>query len=147
MLIRSRRAPLSIGLTAALVGTLAFAVPALAAARLSTEMTGAQEVPGPGDPDGSGRAIVKLNRGKSQICYSLTVSGIAPAIAAHIHVGPAGVAGPVVVPLIPPNSGSSSECKTVDRDLIVAIAQDPANYYVNVHNAEYPAGAVRGQLG
>ena len=147
MFIHHRRAPLSAALVAALVGTMAFAVPALAASRFSVQMTGAQEVPGPGDPDGSGTAVIRLNRGKSQICYSLTVTGIAPAIAAHIHVGPAGVAGPVVVPLIAPNSGSSSECKTVDRDLIVAIAQDPANYYVNVHNAEYPAGAVRGQLG
>lgn len=146
-MIQRHRTPLSLALTAALVGTLAFAVPALAAARFSVEMTGAQEVPGPGDPDGSGRAVIRLNRGKGEICYSLTVTGIAPALAAHIHVGPAGVAGPVVVSLVPPNSGSSSACGTVNRDLIVAIAQDPANYYVNVHNQDFPAGAVRGQLG
>lgn len=146
-MIHRRSAPLSVALIAALVGILAFAVPALAAARSSVQMTGAQEVPGPGDPDGSGRAIIRLKRGKSEICYTLKVTGIEPAIAAHIHVGSAGVAGPVVVPLIPPNSGSSSECKAVDRDLIIAIAQDPANYYVNVHNTDYPAGAIRGQLG
>lgn len=146
-LVLIRRAPLSIGLTAALVGTLAFAAPALAAARFSTQMTGAQEVPGPGDPDGSGRAIIKLNRGKSQVCYSLMVTGIAPAVAAHIHVGAAGLAGPVVVGLNAPNSGTSSGCVTVDPALLSDIARNPENYYVNVHNQEYPAGAVRGQLG
>jgi hypothetical protein len=109
-------------------------------------MTGAAEVPGPGDPDGSGSAVLRLNRGQGEICYELAVSGIAPAFAAHIHVGTAGVAGPVVVPLAAPSEGSSSGCAAVDRDLVKAIIQHPENYYVNVHNAEYPAGAVRGQL-
>jgi hypothetical protein len=36
---------------------------------------------------------------------------------------------------------------TADRELLKAIASDPEDYYVNVHNADYPAGAVRGQLG
>jgi hypothetical protein len=69
---------------------------------LSTTLTGAEEVPGPGDPDGSGRAVLTFNPGQEQVCFELTVSGIEPANAAHIHVGPAGVAGPVVVPLLPP---------------------------------------------
>lgn len=113
---------------------------------LSTTLTGAAEVPGPGDPDGSGEAVLQLNHGQSQVCFQLTVSDIAPATAAHIHVGPVGVAGPVVVGLTPPTGGSSSGCVTADRDLIKAIMQDPDAYYVNVHNADFPAGAVRGQL-
>jgi hypothetical protein len=64
---------------------------------LSTVLTGAAEVPGPGDPDGRGTARLTLNQGQEEICYDLTVSGIAPATAAHIHVGTADVAGPVVV--------------------------------------------------
>jgi hypothetical protein len=113
---------------------------------LSTALTGAEEVPGPGDPDGSGEAVLTLNHGQGQVCFQLNVSDIAPATAAHIHVGPEGVAGPVVVGLTPPTGGSSSGCVTADRDLIKAIIQDPDAYYVNVHNAEFPAGAVRGQL-
>jgi hypothetical protein len=113
---------------------------------LATTLTGAEEIPGPGDPDGSGTARLELNIGTGEICYELAVSGIAPATAAHIHVGQAGVAGPVVVPLAPPTSGSSSACTTVDPALIKAITKDPQLYYVNVHNAEFPAGAVRGQL-
>ncbi|HEX6292564.1 MAG TPA: CHRD domain-containing protein [Herpetosiphonaceae bacterium] len=112
----------------------------------STTLTGAAEVPGPGDPDGSGTATLTLNPGQGEICYELTVTGIAPARAAHIHVGGADVAGPVVVPLAAPTSGVSSGCATVDRDLILAIIMNPELYYVNVHNAEFPAGALRGQL-
>lgn len=113
---------------------------------LSTTLTGAAEIPGPGDPDGSGEVFMTLNYGQGEICYQLSVSDIAPATAAHIHVGPAGVAGPVVVGLVAPTSGVSSACASVDRDLIKAITHDPSNYYVNVHNAPFPAGAIRGQL-
>jgi CHRD domain-containing protein len=115
--------------------------------KFTTTLTGAAEVPGPGDPDGSGTATITLNPGQGQVCFELTVSGIAPAAAAHIHVGPVGVAGPVVVGLAPPTSGSSSGCiSDVNSDLIKNIIQHPEEYYVNVHNAEYPAGALRGQL-
>lgn len=112
----------------------------------ATTLTGAAEVPGPGDPDGSGTATLRLNPGQGEICYTLTVEGVAPIRAAHIHVGTSDVAGPVVVPLAAPTSGSSSACATVDRDLILAIIQNPEQYYVNVHNADFPAGALRGQL-
>lgn len=110
-------------------------------------MTGAAEVPGPGDPDGSGTASFRLNPGLQQICYTLEVSDIAPALAAHVHLAGPGVAGPVVVPLIAPHEGMSSGCADVDRDLVLDILRDPGAYYVNVHNADFPAGAVRGQLG
>ena len=146
-MIKRHRVPLSLGLTGALLG-LAFAAPAFAAGtQITTSMTGAEEVPGPGDADGSGTAVIRLNKGKGEVCYELTVSGIAPATAAHIHVGPPGIAGPVVVSLAPPASGSVSACTTgVDAELIKAIAKTPGDYYVNVHNADFPAGAIRGQL-
>ena len=112
----------------------------------TTTLTGAAEVPGPGDPDGAGTASLSLNPGQGEVCYELSVSGIAPAVAAHVHVGPAGLAGPVVIPLAAPTEGSSSACASASRELVLAIIQNPQNYYVNVHNAEYPAGALRGQL-
>jgi len=111
-----------------------------------TTLSGAEEVP-PADPDGTGFASITLNVGQSSVCWELSVSNIAPASAAHIHAAPAGVNGPVVVPLSPPTSGSSSGCaENVDPALIQAIIDSPERYYVNVHNAEFPGGAVRGQL-
>lgn len=114
--------------------------------KLQTSLTGAAEVPGPGDPDGSGTATVSVNPGQKRICYKLSVSNIAPATAAHIHEAPAGVAGPVIITLSAPTGGSSSGCVTVTRDLALEILKDPADYYVNVHNTAFPRGAVRGQL-
>jgi hypothetical protein len=112
----------------------------------STTMTGAEEAPGPGDPDGSGTANFTLNQGQEEICFELNVTGIEPAAAAHIHIGDVGEPGPIVVGLTPPTDGSSSGCVSVDPDLIKAIRQNPEDYYVNVHNATFPAGALRGQL-
>ena len=147
------RRPLTAALlSAALVGTASIALATSAVAGpggrpLDAVLTGAAEVPGPGDADGMGTASLRVNPGTGQICYTLTVAGIDPATAAHIHVAPAGVAGPVVVPLTAPTNGSSTACTDVDRELARDIVRDPESYYVNVHNPAHPAGAVRGQLG
>jgi hypothetical protein len=111
-----------------------------------TILTGGQEVPGPGDDDGFGLSGVTINVHRGRICYALTVKHIEPATAAHIHRGDAGVAGPIAVPLDPPSDGFSAQCLTVDRELAGEIAHNPRGFYVNVHNADFPAGAVRGQL-
>lgn len=115
--------------------------------KLQTALTGAAEVPGPGDADGTGTAEITVNSGQNRVCYKLSVSNIAPATAAHIHEAPPTAAGPVVVTLGAPNAaGVSSGCVTVTRALALEILKRPADYYVNVHNAAFPAGAVRGQL-
>ena len=113
---------------------------------LSATMTGEAEAPGPGDPDGSGTAEFRVNPGQGEVCYTLTVSDIAPATAAHIHRAPPGAPGPVVVPLAAPTSGTSSGCASVDRALAQELIRNPGAFYVNVHNASHPGGAVRGQL-
>ena len=87
-----------------------------------------------------------LNHGQGEVCFELTAENIDPATAAHIHVAPVGVPGPIVVPLTPPTDGSSSGCVSVDRELIKQLIQAPGEYYVNVHNPAFPAGAIRGQL-
>lgn len=114
---------------------------------LSAGLTGAAEVPGPGDTDGGGSATVRVNPGQTQVCYTLTVTGIDAATVAHIHRGATGVAGPPVVTLDAPADGSSEGCATVSRDVAREIVQNPGGFYVNVHNAAFPNGAVRGQLG
>jgi hypothetical protein len=145
----------------ALLALLALSAPVAAdtgGVRLTATLTGAAQAPAPGDPDGSGTAVLRLNPGLGEVCYDLTVQNIeepmepAPGIgSAHIHAGPAGVAGPVVVNFeatwVSTDGGfTSSGCVDADRELIVAIIMNPEQYYVNVHNHEYPGGAVRGQL-
>jgi hypothetical protein len=121
----------------------AIALPAAAGGRpLSATLTGAAEVPVTGDPDGSGSAQVTLNQGLGEVCWDIEFEGIDAPFAAHIHVGAAGVPGPVVVGL----STSSGCVDGVDEGLIKAIRQNPSAYYVNVHNAPFPGGALRGQL-
>ena len=132
---------------ALLVG-LAFALPASATGKYATTLeatlTGEQEVPGPGDPDGIGHAVVKVF--KAKVCYTLAVKRIKPATAAHIHLGFPGEAGPVVVPLNPPTDGFSSGCVWIPRALSLELRKHPFHFYVNVHNKPFPEGAIRGQL-
>lgn len=114
---------------------------------LTASLNGANEVPNPGDADGFGRATVRVNVGARRVCYNLSVTNIVPSTVAHIHRATAGNNGGVVVGLIAPTSGSSQGCATVSRELAMALIQNPENYYVNVHNSDFPGGAVRGQLG
>ena len=114
--------------------------------KVTGKLTGAAEVPGPGDPDGSGTVQVTFNPDKGEVCYDMTVEKIDEATAAHIHEGAVGKDGPVKVALDAPKTGSAKGCKTADATLIKTIMANPTDYYVNVHNAAFPKGAVRGQL-
>ena len=85
----------------------------------------------------------------TSLCYTLSYKNLSgPATAAHIHINPRGVPGPVVVPLTVGTDAtdSVSACPTVDASLLAAIQADPGAYYVNVHTALYPPGEIRGQL-
>lgn len=112
---------------------------------LSATLSGANEVPA-ADPDGFGYARITIFLDTSEVCFQLSVARIEPATAAHIHDGAAGVNGPVVVPLEAPVGGLSRGCAEADAALLTDILTEPWNYYVNVHTADYPGGAVRGQL-
>ena len=141
-----RRLPLVV--IATLVLTLFAAAPAAAGGRpFSTTLSGPNEVPA-GDPDATGTATVWINPGTGTVCYEWSVSNaVTPIVAAHIHHAVAGVAGGVVVPLPPTGASSGSGCVSgVDRGLALDIIRHPWEYYVNTHNAEFPAGVARGQL-
>ena len=120
------------------------AAPALAAeTKLSAHLMGSAT----SDADGMGHASFKLDEAKGEVCYDLMVEKIADATMAHIHKGAAGANGPVAVPLTKPGAdGKSSGCATVGAPVVADILANPGGYYVNVHNAEHPGGAVRGQL-
>jgi hypothetical protein len=114
---------------------------------LKATLSGGAEKPTAGDPKGSGSAMLHLDTAKQQVCYDLAVKGIGPATMAHIHQAPADAAGPPVAALKPPGAdGKSSGCVAADAALLKGLAENPSGYYVNVHNAQYQGGAVRGQL-
>ena len=108
---------------------------------LHATLRGASETP-KGDPDGRGTAEVKISGRK--VCWEITTAKVPSITAAHIHKGKPGVAGPVVVPL--GATFKAKGCTTTTAATAAAIEHDPAAYYVNVHNAKYPGGALRGQL-
>ena len=114
---------------------------------VSASLTGAQEVPGPGDPDGSGTAEITIVDATDNVCYDIHVRSIGPATAAHIHRGAPGEAGPPVVTLSAPTDGKVDGCVNAPGGLADEIGANPVAFYVNVHNSEFPAGAIRGQLG
>lgn len=109
-------------------------------------LTGAQKV-GPGDPDGSALARITIEDNFDQVCWNISdVRNISPVTAAHIHVGAVGVNGPPVFTLRKSNQGTWTGCAegaewTQDR-----IEGNPERFYVNLHTADYPNGAIRGQL-
>lgn len=139
----------------ALAGAAALAVPAIAqpeeratGRKLTATLTGAAEVPGPGDTNGAGLFEGRVNPGTGRLCYTLSAGNIDEATAAHIHSGAAGVAGPPVVTLEVPDGEDDDvdECQDIDRALAQQLIQNTSGYYVNVHTGDFPDGAIRGQL-
>ena len=120
--------------------------------RLVAQLSGEGETSG-GDPDGLGRANIKLIPSKGLVCFRVSWRKIGGPIASHIHEAPAGQDGDVVVPLfegsapLPKTIKAVSGCVGgVSKQLMARIKQNPENFYVNVHNKGFPAGAIRGQL-
>ena len=111
----------------------------------SATLSGANEVP-PADPDGTGTARISIDDATNRICTHLEVRNINAVTAAHIHRGAAGVNGPPVVTLDAPDDSDSDDCANVPDALIDEIRRSPADFYVNVHTADYPDGAIRGQI-
>ena len=123
--------------------------PGPAAIRLTAARSGANEVNAQGelnkgDPDGTGTFTGRLIPSQSQLCYTLTWANIANPAAAHIHTGAAGVNGGVFVGL--PDLAAGEHCIAVTPAQTTALSTTPQGYYVNLHNAEFGAGAIRGQL-
>jgi hypothetical protein len=156
-MFRAPRLALAVTVITSLVLTLALAGSVLAGGKpLVATLIPANEPGTGGDPNPAAIGTFRgtFNYGQAELCYTLTASNLsATIVAAHIHIAPAGVNGPVVIPLAAPVTGSSSGCiENIDQALIKAIMQDPSAYYVNVHTfeagnpASRPGGAIRGQL-
>lgn len=116
---------------------------------LSATLNGANEVdaqgaPNKGDTDGTGSFAAKLNPGQGKLCYTLTWTGVDEPTMAHIHSGAAGHNGPVVIGL--PDIAPGEHCIDIDKERATPLVSKTGNFYVNVHNGDFPNGAIRGQL-
>ena len=119
-------------------------------ATFQLSISGDQEVPGPGDEDGQASGTLYMNDATGLITWNFTYSNIASPAAMHIHSGVAGAGGGVVVPLNVRTKGDAGTLigsTSSDVDAVRAILASPADYYVNIHNADFSSGAIRGQLG
>ena len=140
----------------ALCAILVLALPTAASARSSrssrpcparNEITD-DGMRGVGDPDGGGSFTAVIDG--RELCYGIAVKDIGDPVAAHIHKGGKNKNGPVVIPLDAPHQRGSGLLQRVRDDQGQALrarsARHPGRYYVNIHNANYPDGAARGQL-
>jgi len=125
-------------------------------------LSGSATATPPSDPDGGGTAEFTFeittpggtNVGSANVCWDLSYNGIDAPVAAHIHAGAAGVNGPIVVPDPGPPAVSftnlgpnnSSGCMDTIAANVEKIMAAPSQFYVNVHTATFPNGAIRGQL-
>jgi hypothetical protein len=118
---------------------------------LFTALKPGNEVP----PSGSlafGAAAVHIDGNRLSFAVAIANLSRETFTAGHIHVAPAGMNGPVVVPLfsstgVSPRVFFQAASVTIDPALGEAICGTPANYYVNYHTVERPGGTTRGQLG
>jgi CHRD domain len=94
---------------------------------------------------GSFTATVTKSGSSAVMSWRLTFSRLTgKAIAAHIHSGRRGVAGPVIVPLCAPCKSGASGKATVNASVLLAL--ESGRTYVNVHTRKNAAGEIRGQL-
>lgn len=134
-----------------LVAALLIAGPAQAlSVTYLMNMTGAQEVPGPGDPDGLATGTITLDDATGLISWDFVYQDIAAPSMMHIHTGGAGASGSVLVNLGIGTSGGAGtliSSMSTSTTTVSMILSDPDGFYVNIHNGDFGAGAVRGQLG
>jgi hypothetical protein len=115
---------------------------AASATDLKLTLTGAQEVP-PVDTKAGGSGTISV-AADGAVSGSVSFSGF-DAKAAHIHIGEAGKAGPVIIPLT--KDGDTFKVPAgakLDAEQLKAFAA--GGLYVNVHSAAHPGGEIRAQL-
>ncbi len=164
---------------ALLATILALAVAGLAGAEppaskhFVTHLDGGQEVPAR-ETNATGQFVAKLNDTETGLTYRLIVANIENVVAAHIHLGAAGMNGPVVAFLfgtVPPGGGrvdgvlatgtitaANLTGPLTGQALSVLIeAMRTGGTYANVHTndgvppvntgpGDFPGGEVRGQI-
>ncbi len=137
----SARIPL---LSALVLGaTLAFAGASTFAKDVKVKLVGAEETP-PVSTSATGSGTIKIADDKT-VSGSVKTQGI-DGIAAHIHLGAVGVAGPPIITLEKSADGvwSVPAGSTLTDEQYASFKA--GDLYVNVHSQEHKPGEIRGQL-
>jgi hypothetical protein len=127
----------------------------------TNEDTGAVIDTGVGELGATADAFVRVDALRGVIDYELDFSDVtgpfAEAPGFHIHVGEADENGPIVVFLATGGevaaaegqvlSGTFTEDDLPEDSTFRELLDDPEGYYLNLHSEDFPAGAVRAQLG
>jgi hypothetical protein len=131
--------------TAASAAVVAAALALPASAATSIPLNSGQE---PAGGEAGGHGFFSYTIDDTEFCWTLSWQGIADPLAGHVHLAPRQVAGPIVIDLDTDGVGGpdASGCREISAGLTAAITSDPGAYYVNLHNAGFQAGAIRGQL-
>ncbi len=106
-------------------------------------LSGAQEVP-PVTTSATGSGTITVGSDRS-VSGSVTTSGVA-VTAAHIHEGPAGSNGPIIIPLTKTGDNVWSVAAGAKLTEAQYASYKNGNLYVNVHSAAHKGGEIRGQL-
>lgn len=112
---------------------------------LSSVMTGEQEVPA-AVTGAIGSGTLSVDPVSSAVTGSIVIDGL-NASAAHVHIGDAGVSGPVIVPLVQGTPGVWSVPAGSVLTGEQVLAYRSGGLYFNAHTAAYPNGEIRGQIG
>ena len=115
--------------------------------KYTATLLGANEAPTRADATAVGFAEVTVDTTTNTVSWAILAPDLANVTASHIHRGGTTIAGPIVIPFNQPfPNGFSTGSASVAPDLVAELVGNPANFYVNVHNTQFPGGAIRGPL-
>jgi hypothetical protein len=145
-----------------IIATVALSLAAGVAAsdsKLKADLLGTNETSLLVDFDARGKATVTLDVAGGMACFDVSFDDGGTANRGHIHRGAAGVAGPIVVAFfdlhetpadsrhdVLESTNGLTGCVAASPTLLAEIQGNPSAFYVNLHNARFPGGFVRGQL-
>lgn len=110
----------------------------------TTTLTGANEVPSNASA-ATGTGTIALDPKTLEFRVSVVTSGIT-GVAAHVHTGAVGIAGPVSIPLAQSADGSWVTPAGTYLTTAQFQALQSGGLYLNVHSVAYPGGEIRGQI-
>lgn len=137
--------PWAIALAGIAAAVLLLSATAQSGTVLSANLYGDEVVGGGGaGRDAYGDFNAYAEPAEASLCYYLEVDGVGEVTSAHVHLGKKGKNGHELVAL--QLAEMDEVCAAADRETIKAMIARPAHYYVDVHTAAHPRGALRGQL-